>query len=222
MIAFLLCILASFLVGDLLHRRGASAELSRKSVHVCSCLLICAYPAFGIDERTLFRIAIGSALALSLLRGSVLMRAIMSVERESYGDLLLPASVAIATAIGVSYPAFFAAYLVLGISDALAGLVGRAYGCRRYCLLGHAKTYLGSTAFFLSGLAILTAVGLWLGLAPLAALIIGGVVGAALTLIEACCHKGLDNLCVPLATALSLQAWLSTPMHGIAAAGGGA
>jgi phytol kinase len=205
MILFVLGIVACCLFGDVVHRCGASAEVSRKSVHVSTCLLIAAFPLFGIDYHQLLLIALGSFIALALLRRTVLMRAVMAVERTSYGDLMLPLSVVAVAAIGVSYPAFLAAYLVLCISDTLASLIGNAYGQRRYTLLGHAKSYIGSAAFFLSALAILGSVAMYTGPAPVAALLIGIAVSAALTLVEAFSHKGVDNFFVPVTAVLLLQ-----------------
>ena len=211
MIAFLLAILGCFVVGDLLHRFGRSAEVSRKSVHVCSCLVIAAFPLFGIGDRELLLIAIGSFVAIALLRRTVLMRAIMSVERTSWGDLMLPLSVAIVAPMHVAYPVFLGAYLVLGIPDALASLVGRAWGRRRYTLLGHAKSYIGSAAFFASAWLILGVVLHRAGLPPATALVAAGIAGAALAGVEALSHKGLDNLSIPVAAALLLPPLLHIP-----------
>ncbi|MEQ1512830.1 MAG: hypothetical protein ABL934_09145 [Lysobacteraceae bacterium] len=210
MILFVLGIVACCLFGDIVHRFGAPAEISRKSVHVSTCLLIAAFPLFGIDHHQLLLIAVGSFIALALLRRTVLMRSVMSVERTSYGDLLLPLSVAAVAAIGFSYPAFLAAYLVLCISDTLASLIGTAYGRRRYTLLNHSKSYLGSTAFFLSALAILWPTAQFAGLPPMTALLTGVAVGAALTLVEAASHKGVDNFFVPVVAVISLQPLLPT------------
>ncbi|MFZ2753088.1 MAG: hypothetical protein WAZ48_06530 [Lysobacteraceae bacterium] len=208
MILFVFGIIACCLFGDIVHRFGASAEVSRKSVHVSTCLLIAAFPLFGIGNRELMLIAAGSFVALALLRGTVLMRSIMAVERQSYGDLLLPLSVVAITAIGVPYPAFLAAYFVLGISDTLASLIGHAYGRRRYTTFGHAKSYAGSVAFFVSGLAILISAALFTGLPPIAALLTAVAVSALLTLVEAFSHKGVDNFFVPLIAVVSLQSLL--------------
>ena len=205
MILFALSILACFLFGDLLHRCGASAEVSRKSVHVSTCLVIGAFPLFNIGQHELLLIAAGCFIAVALLRGTVLLRSIMTVERQSYGDLMLPLSVVVAAAIGFSYPALLAAYLVLGISDTLASLLGRAYGHRRYTTFGHAKSYVGSAAFFLSGWIILASVAMYAGMSPAATVLTGGAISAVLTLVEAFSHKGVDNFFVPLVTAISLQ-----------------
>ena len=201
MILFVLGIVACCLFGDIVHRCGASAEVSRKSVHVSTCLLIAAFPLFGIDRHQLLLIAVGSVIALALLRRTVLMRSVMAVERTSYGDLMLPLSVAAVAAIGFSY----SAYLVLCFSDTLASLIGSAYGQRRYTLFGHAKSYVGSVAFFLSALAILWPTAQFAGLPPTAALLTGVAVSAILTLVEALSHKGVDNFFVPVVAVISLQ-----------------
>ncbi len=205
MILFVLGIIGCCVFGDIVHRCGASAEISRKAVHVSTCLLICAFPLFGIDQHQLLLIAAGSFVALALLRRTVLMRSVMAVQRTSYGDLMLPLSVAAVAAIGVPYPAFLAAYLVLCISDTLASLIGSAYGRRRYTLLGHAKSYVGSAAFFLSAWVIVGASALFAGVPPAPALLTAGAVSAALTLVEALSHQGVDNLFVPVIAAILLQ-----------------
>ncbi|MCC7249384.1 MAG: hypothetical protein IT473_12245 [Lysobacter sp.] len=210
MTLFVIGIVACFLFGDILHRFGATAEVSRKSVHVTTCTMIAAFPLFDIGYRELMLIAGGSFLSIALLRTTVLMRSIMAVERTSYGDLLLPLSLVIATWMDFAYPAFLAAYLVLGFSDTLASLVGGAYGRRRYTLLGHTKSYVGSAAFFFSAFAIIAAVAVYAaGSIPIpTALLIGAAVGALLTLVEALSHKGTDNFFVPLIAATVLNLWL--------------
>lgn len=208
MILFIVCTLGCFLFGDIVHRCGASAEVSRKSVHVSTCLLISAFPLFSIGNRELLLTATGCLVAAALLRRTVLMRSIMAVERTSYGDLMLPLSVVVVTAADVPYPAVLGAYLVLGISDTLASLIGRAYGRRRYTTFGHVKSYVGSAAFFLSAIAILMWVALFAGLTPAAALLTGLAVSVALTLVEACSHKGVDNVFVPMIAVIPLQSLL--------------
>lgn len=208
MILFVLGILACFVFGDILHRSGASAEVSRKSVHVTTCTMIAAFPLFDIGYRELTIIAGGSFLSIALLRTTVLMRSIMAVKRTSYGDLLLPLSLVIVAWLEFSYPAFLAAYLVLGFSDTLASLLGGAYGRRRYALFGHGKSYVGSAAFFLSAFAIIAGVAVYAGVAIPMALLVGAAVGALLTLVEALSHKGADNLFVPLIAAVVLHLWL--------------
>ncbi|MBL8299371.1 MAG: hypothetical protein JNN30_13615 [Rhodanobacteraceae bacterium] len=223
MILFVLGIAASILIGDILYRCGASAELARKSVHVGCCTLIAAFPVLGIGYRELSWIAAGSFVVIALLRNTVVLRAVMAVERKSYGDLMLPLSVVIVSTLALSvqaattpplpleatYPAFLGAYLVLGISDTCASLFGRAYGQRRYRRLGHGKSYVGSAAFFVSACVVICLAALFAGASPLAAMLIAGATAAALTVVEAFSHKGTDNLSVPLIAAASLHSLLS-------------
>lgn len=229
MTLFVLGIAASILLGDILHRCGASAEVSRKSVHVGSCALIAAFPLFGIGYRELGGIAAGSFVMIALLRRTVVLRAVMAVERESYGDVMLPLSVAIVCAlvmalapmlstslasasvslVDATYPAFLGAYLVLGVSDTCASLIGRAYGKRRYTRLGCGKSYVGSAAFFVSACLILCAVVAFAGRPLLPTMLFAAAIAVALTAVEACSHKGMDNLFVPLVAAASLHPLLS-------------
>src|SRR6187399_2695748 len=124
MLAFIASLVACFVLGELLHFARMSAELSRKSVHLGTCLLIAFYPRFGVNTQQLGLVAMGFLLALAALRKNRVLRAIHAVERRSWGDLLLPLSVFVLACSGASRHAIFGAYLVLGVADAAASVIG--------------------------------------------------------------------------------------------------
>jgi dolichol kinase len=202
MLAFVVSLIACFVLGELLHFARVNAELSRKSVHLGSCLLIAFYPRFGVNRRELAWIAIGFLFALAALRKSRLLRAIHLVKRRSWGDLLLPLSVFVLACSGASQQAFLAAYLVLGVADAAASVIGSRYGRRPLPLLRMSKTWLGSAAFLTSCLIMLS-LSVLTG-DPLSRLRAGTIVALSLslTVVEAVCSGGTDNLFVPLSAAL--------------------
>lgn len=111
-------------------------------------------------------------------------------------------------------PIAAAAVMAMTWGDALAAIIGKAYGRRTYRLFDHTRTWEGTLVMVL---ASFTAIFLTLWLLPGSALSPGSAVlgvGAAVimalfgsivaTLAEAISPAGLDNLSVPLSTALAL------------------
>lgn len=204
MIMFTLAIMACFVAGDLVKAQGASPEWTRKFVHLGACLCIALYPYFGMSRHQLAVIAAGFSVFLYLCRGTWVTRSIAYVERQSFGEVMMPVSVVIVCLLDVNYLVFLCAYLVLGLSDSLASLLGQRFGVTPLPLLRHRKTYVGSAAFFLSCTVILVSAAWMAGVLswPLALLFV--LLGAVLTLMEAVSQKGADNLSVPLASVLGM------------------
>lgn len=208
MMLFLLGISLSFVLGDILLRLGLNTELCRKSVHVSACAVIAAFPVFGLGYPDLVGIALLSTTTLLLLRRTALLRSILSVERKSYGELMMPLSVLVVALIGVSYHAFLVAYIILGLSDTLASLVGQRYGTARYVFAGYAKSYLGSLAFLASCLLVCLACLAVFDALSMRALGWSVLISVGLTVVEALSHKGTDNFLVPVLAAISMEAVL--------------
>jgi len=90
--------------------------------------------------------------------------------------------------------------------DAAAGFVGVKYGRRRFQIWSQAKSLEGSAAMFLlSWLAVAIALALCSPLGWLAGAGYGLLVAALATLVEALTPWRIDNLTVPLASALLLR-----------------
>jgi phytol kinase len=109
-----------------------------------------------------------------------------------------------------------AAMMPLTWGDAMAAIVGRRYGEHSYTLMGSTRSLEGSVAMlFWSWVA--TSIALfgvpYLVGAPavewLLALIYGGVVALACTIVEALSPWGIDNLTIPAAAAIVINAFLS-------------
>jgi dolichol kinase len=113
------------------------------------------------------------------------------------GALLFPISLLLCAALywPLDPRIFQGASLILGLSDSLAGLVGRRFGRLAYRLTGP-KTVEGSLTFFAVTLILLLCLADW----PDLRLAAGGAL--ALTLVEALCSRGWDNLTVPLLAGL--------------------
>jgi len=137
---------------------------------------------------------------------------IRSVEGEArnIGTILYPMSVALALGLsfGTRYEGVGAAsILVLAWGDAAASLVGRRHGRRFYRVLGHSRSFEGSSAMFVASAAAVVAAFAILG-APSGLSLWPAFLLAALasTAVEAVCPWGLDNLLVPAACAAALLA----------------
>lgn len=210
MMFFLLGISLSILLGDILLRLGWNTELCRKSVHVSACAVIAAFPVFGLGYQDMVGIALLSTATLLLLRRTALLRSILSVERTSYGEVMMALSVLAVALIGVSYQAFLVAYVILGLSDTMASLIGQRYGTARYVFAGYTKSYLGSLAFLASCLLICVACLAVFDALTVRTIGLAVLISLGLTVVEALSHMGTDNFLVPVLAAISMDAALLT------------
>jgi len=136
-------------------------------------------------------------------------KAMELADKSNLGTVYFPISFALVIALCWVRPAVIAAGLMpMTWGDAFASIIGRRWGTHRYTIGGSTRSLEGSAAMFLFSLASVFLV-LWGFGTPL---VVAGayalVVAAVATLVEAVSIKGLDNITVPLASALVL--WLLT------------
>lgn len=181
-------------------RWKVGSELARKSAHVSSALVAATLPWF-MSFPAVAVLALLFVPFMLLSRRLDLFPAVHAVERTTLGELWFPLGVAVvALAVPEREPYAFGV-LVMGLSDAAAGIVGQRYGHRAFRIAGAWKTYAGSAAFFLTTLALtLAALALTGSLSPVA-VPVACAVAAALTLVEASLGGGTDNLVLPVAAA---------------------
>ena len=121
------------------------------------------------------------------------------VDRESYGDILLPIAVIVTALVANTKWEFAATVLVIGLADAAAALVGKKWGApTSYAVFGQKKSLVGSVAFFVVAFGVLLAYGMFApaypgDLLPLVA------IAAFLTGVENVGVYGSDNLLLPIA-----------------------
>ena len=128
------------------------------------------------------------------------LNSVHKIHEESIGALLYAPSLTLTAIVfwPINQLAFQGAALVLGLSDGIAGIVGRRYGKRKYSITG-TKTVEGSIVFFLITALILSVILLANSSHPFLnkmILVFGG--SLLLTIIEALFGKGWDNLFIPL------------------------
>lgn len=176
-----------------------SHEASRKVVHVASGLVAAAMP-FLVPDRTIL-IASSAILLVALPVGGWLgwFPGVVRAGRTSTGPLCFLAAYLILLVVDPSRARIATAFVLVGVADAAACLVGIALGRHRFA--GSSRTWEGSAAFLGVAFATLLAAGPLLHLSPLVTLALalsGALVAAAL---EAIAPSAVDNLLVPLATA---------------------
>lgn len=179
-------------------------ELARKSAHVSSALVAATVPWF-MSFTAVAALALLFVPFMLVSRRLDLFPAVHAVERSTLGELWFPLGVA-AVALAVPHRGPYAyGVLVMGLSDAAAGIAGQRYGHRAYRIMGAWKTYAGSAAFLLVTVALtVAALALAGGFSPASGLAAAVGLAVALTAVEAALGGGTDNLVLPVAAALLL------------------
>jgi phytol kinase len=181
------------------------AELSRKLVHIGTGHVVLL--AWWLDIPAWIGIAaaiVAAAIAIAS-RWLAILPSVNGIGRDSWGTLFY------AISIGVSIGCFFAqgqphlATIGIGVmawGDGLAAIVGQKFGRHGYRVWGMAKSWEGSLTMFAASFAVSALVfGFVAGLSwPVVA--IAAIVAITATTLEAFSKWGIDNLTVPLGSAI--------------------
>jgi dolichol kinase len=188
---FSVVFIAVLATADWLHRRWrVGDEAARKFAHVACGLVAAVLPAFM------------SFIPFMLVsRRYGIFPAVHRAERSTLGELYFPVGVLVVAVLFPEPAAYTYGVLVMAVSDAAAGLLGKRFGHRTYRISGALKTYVGSFAFFASTLVITCAV-LALG-EPSASLFLltAASISLLLSLVEGSIGGGIDNVVLPGAAA---------------------
>lgn len=129
------------------------------------------------------------------------------VGRLSYGEFFYPISIILIVLMAHTKWEFAAAVLILGLADTAAAIIGKKYGAKStYKVLGQKKSLIGSVAFFL--ITIIIVIG-FVSLTPhvvSAGILFIVMASLLITLTENVGVYGSDNLLIPIATVLLLNA----------------
>jgi phytol kinase len=205
------------LLAELGHRwQWFSAEQSRKIVHigtgnVIALAWLLQLPAWvGITSAVVAGIITLLSYWLPILPG------VNSVGRKSYGTFFYAVSMGLL--IAIFWPLKRPEYAVLGIlvmawGDGLAAIVGQRWGRNPYKIWGNSKSVEGSFTLLLVSY-IITTIVLYLAHGNLLWIWLVGIpVAIVAVLLESCSQFGIDNLTLPLGTAL-LAFWLADILPG--------
>jgi dolichol kinase len=199
-IIFFLIILVGLILNEFISRRFLiPVSFSRKIAHVFSSLVVFCMPYFLVKDE-IIAVSLTFALLLFFTRNKNTFSSIHSVERKTFGEIFLPMGVIICALIFLPDKAvqFQFGILIMGISDALASIVGGKYGKHGFKIFGHKKSLEGSGAFLISSLIIVFFFTGKLG---------GNIIfiPVILTLVESFLILGLDNLILPMVGAYLIQ-----------------
>lgn len=188
--------------------RGARAkhlhpELTRKFVHVTVGTFIAFWPfylSWGIitSLSLLFMVIIAISMRYDILHS------IHSVQRTTKGELLFALAIGVVALLATNKWVFMACILNLSIADGMAALVGILKGeGNEYKVFGHTKSRAGTTAFFVTSLAISIIYVVFSGAEFSLIALIGVPVLATIT--ENVAINGTDDLAIPVVVALILS-----------------
>jgi phytol kinase len=200
-LAIFLLLPSVLIVGVELSKRAfsLSTNLTRKIAHIGGSLIACATPIF-LSKEIIVSLCLLFAILIFLSRSTKYLSSIHAVDRKTYGDVFLPLGEALAAMVFLPHnvAAFQFGVLVMGISDAMAGIVGERYGTHPLHFFRSNKTLEGAATFFVCTLFISLFFSSRLSglLFPVALL---------LTLLELGLIYGLDNLVLPISAGFLLM-----------------
>jgi phytol kinase len=186
--------------------RGYSVDFTRKFIHVAVGMW--AYGTVLLFENRTFAVITPLSFvainAFSYWRGT--FKAMETGERGNLGTVYFPLSFAALIWVFWGRPHLIVAGLMpMTWGDALAAVVGRRIGRRRYTVLGSTRSVEGSmTMFFASWVAASVALLLFGPSGPITAVWVAAVTAFGAAVVEAVSPWGIDNLTVPAVSALIL------------------
>jgi len=185
--------------------RGYPVEFTRKVIHIGVGMwavftpLVFADAAWAVVPPLSFVVVNYLSLRLKIFKA-------MERDDGGLGTVYFPITFSLLVYLFWDMPAVFVGgIMVMTWGDALAAVVGRAWGRRKYVLLGATRSLEGSlTMFLVSFLAVAVTL---LGFGVEGILVPALVTALAGTAVEAVSVGGTDNLTVPVVSALILW-WL--------------
>ncbi|PRY98849.1 diacylglycerol/polyprenol kinase family protein [Marinilabilia salmonicolor] len=191
-------------------------EITRKFAHFSATLATVPFPYIFPSHWYVLILAFLFFLVLAITQYSRKLKSIHDIRRKSMGSYLLPLSIYLTFLISCLLEnklLFILPMLILAICDPMAAILGiniKKYNGR--IKLGKRKfnkTWLGTTAFFITSL-IIAMLALWLhrDIFDFKTYWLGLLVATAGTLGELISWRGSDNLSIPMAVILVLVSFL--------------
>jgi len=210
---------AVLIAAETWHRRAhPPTEWTRKLVHFGAGIIACSFPWAFASPWTLLAVALvgGAPVFAARLRGG--LTSVFGVERQSLGDVYFPIAIFLLFAIGRGQPLFYVvSLLTMVVSDALAALMGRAYGKHPYLVTTQHRSLEGSAVFLFTAF-LLVHLPLLLGttIERAACVLIAAQIALLVASFEAIGTHGSDNLFVPLGAYYLLIKLTPKPVEAIA------
>ncbi len=203
--ALLLFITVLFTLAELLFRAGVSCRTTRKILHI-GAGISCFFWPYLMTLSTALLLGAFFSIFLFWTRRAKLLESLHRAGGGNLGSVLFPVGLMLSAAAfwRIDPLIFQLSALILGISDGLAGIIGRRIGKKEYNIAGH-KTVEGSIIFFVITALILAAPLISLRDRPDVWILFKVGIGAlAITFTEGICGRGWDNLFIPVVSGLTL------------------
>lgn len=194
----------------MLRKRGVNPEWTRKLAHVLTAIAVLPMPLLIHSVWTLPAMALFVSAVLWLLRKTGNLAFLDDVKRSHWSEYCFVAAIGVVSFFSRGDLLLYAApVLVLGVSDALAAVVGVRFGAHTYTLAGTTRSWEGSAACALSAFAVCLALLALTGTFDASAIVRAALVGAMVAAVEAASPRGSDNFFIPV-TALAVLAMTAT------------
>ncbi len=211
---FLISLAVIKLVVHFVNRIITDTFLARKIIHILVGLIVCGLLYLFRDWTWLVLLGV----AFVAINGWDIFRrnhVAMSNLEHNWGTIFFPlAFIFLILYWGYAFrELILTSFLIMVISDSLAGIVGRFRGGIPSVILCEPKTITGSFIFFIaSGLIGALALVFLFALPFLPSLWLALMIALLLTLVEALSVGGIDNLTVPVFASFFYQTAIETPI----------
>jgi phytol kinase len=190
-------------------RRGLrlSVDLTRKFVHIAVGMI--AFPLVLLFQSWQF--AIIPPLVFIVVNYVSYRRQVFAGmetgQRGQLGTIYFPISFSILIPLLWSQPALLVASLMpMTWGDAFAALIGQRFGTHKFTVLGQTRSIEGSLTMFVFSLLAVFLTLLFFSQPLATSFVFALVVALIASIVEACSPFGIDNLTVPLSSAIVLVA----------------
>ena len=198
-----------FVLAEKAYYSGLTAEKTRKIAHIGASLVSFFLPAL-VDLKTALFLGLIFTFFLFWTEKQQLLNSVHKIKAKSYGAIFFPMGLMLCAAIfwRIDPLIFQVSVLIEGLSDGLAGVLGRRYGRSTYNVTGD-KTLQGSFVFFIiTFLILLVTIVCRTGFVNSQKIGIVVLSSLVLTVVEGLLGKGWDNLILPPAGGLMIYSIL--------------
>ena len=184
---------------------GTNAEFTRKIVHIGSGNVVLIAWWLQIPSWVLIAASFIASIIALISYFLPILPSINSVGRKSLGTFFYALSIGILAQVfwSTGHPQ----YLVIGIlvmawGDGMAAIIGQKFGQHRYEILGVKKSWEGSLTMMGVSFLVTSLILSWVNLPILTVGIVSLMIAIVAMALEAFSKLGIDNLTVPLGSAL--------------------
>jgi phytol kinase len=179
-----------------------NTEFTRKFVHISAGSFV-AFWSLYLNRGEIILLSIAFVAVVAISKYANLFKAIHSVQRPTWGEIMFAMTVGILAFVAHSHWIYCAALLNMSMADGLAAVFGMKFGkTNRYKVFGYAKSVTGTLTFFIVSMAILVGMAIFV---PNVFSLWFIAIAVVATILENVAVRGFDNLLVPLFVAIALN-----------------